>query len=124
MSHCTGCKHIQSPKENTRKCEVTEKSIYRMEECPLEPLRKKWTQEEADRLPLLLGSGTHIRNIALIMGRSYEEVMNMVNKVEKKTCDNCGRIRYCRDKYQDGCELKYWQDTLLTEIRTTGMGVN
>ena len=95
-----------------------------MEECPLEPLRKKWTQEEADRLPLLIGSGTHLRNIALIMGRPYDEIIDMVNGVEEKSCENCGRIGYCSKQYNGGCGLNQWQDTLLTESRTSGMGIN
>ena len=125
VSECRNCPEcIRTDNKNYPTCKKADKGIRSIKFCPLEPLHKPWTQREKDRLPLLVGSGTHLRNVALIMGRPYEEVMKMVNGVEKKSCDSCGRIRYCRDKYNEGCDLKQWQDRILVETRTDGLGIN
>jgi len=131
VSECHNCPETYREKSKHYRCRVLNKDIRVITVCPKEPLRKPWTQAEIERLPLLVGEGTHPRKIALILGHPYSEVEKRMSEVEK-TCGNCGRLGYCGKQYKDGCGLTQWcaltpkqiKDMILMTTRKEGLGFN
>jgi len=115
-SECHGCQHLTyaETKSRTCRCKIEDKGIETIKQCPLTETITEWTPEEKERLILLLNSGTHPRNVALIMKRPYKEVEDiMMQKYaplhEAASCLNCGRSGYCNKQRQDGCDLTQWK---------------
>ena len=97
---------------------------------------KNWTHSEETRLRQLIGSGTHLRNVALILNKTYKEVEKKMIQLyaspsaEDKACVNCGRSGYCHKQHLEGCGLKQWKsltpkqikERILMETRKDGLG--
>ena len=139
VSECHLCEHYEVDQKNRNdRCKLMDgKLIVSITCCPKTDPVKPWRNEDTDRLKNLLKSGTHLRNIALIMNRTYtniEEKMSLIYmpSEEERSCLNCSRSGYCHKQYVSGCGLDDWKpltpnqikDRILMETRKDGLSFN
>lgn len=60
------------------RCRLNKTDIRTVVTCPKTVESSPWSIEEEERLLKLASSGTHLRNVALILERPYSEVLDRV----------------------------------------------
>ena len=78
-SDCHPC--MQLTEDPHPVCRFMKKEIRLMETCPKDvDTEEPWTPEEYKRLLRLSSGGTHLRNVALVLKRPYEDVKDKLNE--------------------------------------------